>query len=180
MAFSITEFLTNIQYGGARPALFEVNIHGPGTLPLTGLNNLRFFCKAASLPPSTLGTVNVSYFGRTIKLAGERTYPDWTVTIINDEDFSLRSTFEDWVNKINEQVSNKRVAPVTASPGSYKAESTVTQYGKTGNKLANYTLSGMFPTTVSPIEVNWGTPDAIEEFTVNFAYDYWTPTSTTA
>ena len=171
MAFNITDFRTAMAYDGQRPNLFEVTI-----TPYTGgadLTDLQWFCKGTSIPGATIGTVIVPYFGREIKLAGNRTFAEWTVTVINDETFAIRSQFEAWMNSINEHSANKRIA----SGGSmdYVKQATVTQFGKTGHgdTSAVYQFQNIFPTDLSEITLDWGDNDVIEEYTVTFAYDYW-------
>ena len=41
-----------------------------------------------------------------------------------------------------------------------------------------YRFVGMFPVDVSPIDLDWGTNDSIEEFSVTFAYQWWESNST--
>lgn len=176
MAFNINEFKTvGITYGGARPSLFQVILTPPAGIPLgpAGVTKFAFTCKAAELPESTINSIEVPYFGRKIKVAGERSYSDWNATVINDEDFSVRSMFEAWHNFIDTVISNVRLG--TAAEEQYKALVDITQFSKTGVPLRSYQLVGAFPTQVSGIGLSWDSANAIEEFTVNFAYDYWVP-----
>ena len=129
-------------------------------------------CRAAQMPASTLGTIEVPYFGRKVKIAGDRTFAEWTVTLIQDEDMTIRNSMEQWSNSINSHLGNLRSFS-TASPTLYKANASVTHFGKTGLPLRTYTFNGLFPTEVSPIDLDWNTTDTLEEFTVTFQYDYW-------
>ena len=129
-------------------------------------------CRAAQMPASTLGTIEVPYFGRKVKIAGDRTFAEWTITIMNDEDMIIRNAMEQWSNSINSHLGNLR-AFNSASPALYKANANVVHYGKTGLPLRTYTFNGLFPTEVSPIDLDWNTTDTLEEFTVTFQYDYW-------
>jgi hypothetical protein len=170
MAFNINEIRSQLTGGGARPSLFQVQI----TNPANGAGDLKvpFMCKAAALPTSNLGTIEVPYFGRKIKIAGDRTFDEWTVTIINDEDFLIRNAMEQWMNSINLHQQNTN-AFGTSAPSAYKSQATVQQYGKDGRVLRVYNFNGLFPTNVSEIAVDWDTPDTIQEFTVTFQYDWW-------
>jgi hypothetical protein len=116
--------------------------------------------------------VDVPYFGRNIKLAGTRTFAEWSPTIINDEDFAIRNAMEQWSNAINSFQGNVNNAGGSA-PSLYKANAQVTQYAKTGEILRVYNFVGIFPTSVAAIDLGWENGDAIEEFQVTFAYDYW-------
>jgi hypothetical protein len=170
MAFNVNEFAGALKAGGARPSLFQVQI----TNPINGVADAQvpFLCKSATIPESTISAIDVPYFGRNIKLAGTRTFGEWSPTIINDEDFAIRNAMEQWSNAINSFQGNLNNAGGTA-PSLYKANALVTQYSKTGDILRVYDFVGIFPTEVSTIELGWENGDAIEEFTITFAYDYW-------
>lgn len=173
MAFNINEFRSQMQGDGARPNLFEVQMPFPAfALPGNAQTKLTFMCKTAQLPGSTLGIVPVQYFGRELKFPGNRTFADWTITVINDEDFSVRNAFERWMNGINSHNLNVR-NPAAASPLGYTVDASVTQFGKKGDTLKKYKFIGVFPTDVSPIDVDWGANDTIEEFTVTLSYQWW-------
>jgi hypothetical protein len=105
-------------------------------------------------------------------MAGDRTFAEWNVTVINDEDFLIRNAMEEWSNKINKFQTNLRDFQ-SSSPLQYKANAQVTQFSKTGQPLRTYTFNGIFPSEISPIDVDWNSTDSIEEFTVTFQYDWW-------
>jgi T4-like virus tail tube protein gp19 len=175
MAFTVDQFRTNLVGDGARPNLFEVRLTTwPAYVTSPGPQTLSFLANSTSLPGSDIGITPLQYFGREVKLAGNRTYPEWTVTIINDENFKLRKAFEQWHYGINGPVGNKRTGAATTLDRGYGVNASVIQYGKEGDKLHVYTFAGLWPTNVAPIELAWGTNDQIEEFTVTFAYQYWT------
>jgi hypothetical protein len=163
MPFNITDFKGNFPFDGARPNLFEVNI------PVFD-RKLVFTAKSAQLPGSSLGSIDIPYFGRMIKVAGNRIFPEWTITVINDEDFVVRNQLEEWMSRINGHESN--LAEAFYSQYTFDAE--VYQFGKQGNILKTYTFIDMFPTDISAIEVGWDQNDQIEEYAVTFQYQYWT------
>ena len=170
MAFNITDFQGQLTFGGARANLFQVTIDNPvdnGTFLKSS-----FMVKAAQIPAATLGIAPVSYFGREVKLAGNRTFEDWTVTILNDEDFLVRDGMERWSNAINGLQSNLRSFSL-ATAAQYKRSATVTQFSKTGVPIRSYQFVGIFPTSVGAIDLDWSTNDAVETFPVTFSYDYW-------
>lgn len=176
MPFNISAFKSNgLVYGGARPSLFNVFMTAPAGLGLdvVSQDKFRFVCKTAELPESTISSIDIPYFGRRIKVAGERSFQDWSVTVMNDEDFAVRAMFEAWSNALNRHVSNVRDPAISAE--NYKTDLEVIQYGKDGTELRSYQLVGAFPTQISAIGLNWESQNAIEEFSVNFAYDYWVP-----
>lgn len=170
MAFNVNEIRSQLTLGGARNSLFQVTIQNPAN----GVADIKvpFLVKAAQIPASTLGLIEVPYFGRKIRLAGDRTFGDWTVTVINDEDFLIRNAMEQWSNQIQSLQGNLRTFGA-ASPLLYKAQAQVTQFSKTGIPIRTYTFNGIYPSEISPIELNWESTDAIEEFSVTFQYDWW-------
>ena len=180
MAFNVAEFRANLIGDGARPNLFQVTL----TLPTFANNSvaagqkLTFMAKSAQLPGSTVGTVPVYYYGRELKFAGNRTFTDWTLQIINDEDFLIRNSIESWMNSINSHAGNVRSA-AAGTPSSYSVDASVIQYGKTGEAINTYKFVGMFPLDMAAIDLDWGSNDTIEEFGVTFAYQYWTNAAST-
>lgn len=176
MAFSINDIRSNLALGGARPTLFSIMLVAPpggiGGTESVGIPEAPYLAHAASIPESALGTILVPYFGRKIKLPGDRTYAPWTVSILNDEDFGIRNMIETWMAMINSPEGNLDEYS-TSAPSNLKASATVTQYGKTGNVVRVYNFDGLWPSQVAPIEVNWSLTDQIESFNVTFEYDYW-------
>jgi hypothetical protein len=170
MAFNINEIRSQLTLGGARNSLFQVTIQNPANSVAD--IKVPFMVQAAQIPASSLGTIEVPYFGRKIKLAGDRTFAEWTVTVINDEDFLIRNAMEQWSNTINSLQGNLRGFGA-ASPLLYKAQAQVVQYSKTGLPLRTYQFNGIFPTEISAIDLDWNSTDQIETFQVTFQYDWW-------
>jgi hypothetical protein len=196
MAFrTISEFKSRLRGGGARPNLFEVVIP---TMPqfVTGYTsevatNFSCMCESATLPSSSVNTIEVPFRGRTLKVAGDRTFATWNVTIINDEDFAIRTAFEQWMNGIN-QLGN---ATGATNPSSYMVNATVNQYGRGANQgrfstrndtttdivsgsnptpLRTYTFVDLFPSNIGEISLSYELGNDIEKFPVEFQYQYFT------
>ena len=187
---TLSQFKSKLAGGGARPNLFEISIPtfptaiaeawSPGDDNENGM--FKFLAKATSLPASNLGNIEIPFRGRTLKVAGDRTFDDWTVTIINDEDFKLRTAFERWSNVI----SRLDDATGVTNPSSYMTDGFVQQLGRgptanTGSNdggessvLRTYKFFDVFPITVGEIAVSYDTTDALEEFDVTFRYQYFT------
>jgi hypothetical protein len=170
MAFSVNEIKSHLEFGGARQSLFSVQFNNPANS--TGNIKVPFMVRASSIPEARVGNIAVPYFGRKINIAGDRTFGDWAVTVINDEDFLVRNAMEQWQNQINTFEGNLRSFG-GASPLLYKSDAVVTQYGKTGSVLRQYTFHGIYPADIATIELDWEATDRIEEFRVTFMYDYW-------
>jgi len=174
MARSIDNIKAELELGGARPSLFEVSIL-PAVVgdALTMIPKLTFLCRAASLPQSVQGVVEIPYQGRKIKIAGNRTFPEWSITVMNDEDFRIRNAFETWHKGINLHRENVRGLGATSAPASYKGRAEVNQLSKEGALIRSYFFEGVWPSEVAAIPLDWGTVDAIEEFTITLQYDIW-------
>lgn len=188
MGFNIDAFKANgLVYGGARPSLFEVRLKLPDSVTGGGNNGsntveskIRFLAQTTSLPASTISPIDVMYFGRPTKFAGDRVFDNWTLTVLNDEDFRIRASMEAWLNGINTHISNRRSAQFGNE--SYKTSATVYQLAKTGNGTADvgtairaYTFSGLFPIVLGDIPLSYAATNQIESFTVTFSCDYWVP-----
>ncbi len=164
---SIAGFKARLKNSGARPNLFEVE----GTFPKgSNYTDLHFFCKAASIPASTLGIITIPWRGRTLKVAGDRTFEPWNVTIINDEDFKFRDAFEQWHNVINENASNLGISNLASA---YMQDWHVHQLNRQGLRVASYKMVDTWPSSVAAIELAYDTADAIEDFAVTLEYQYW-------
>ena len=176
---NISQFKSKLIGGGARPNLFEVELT---TLPANVVANwdadvFNFMCKAAQLPPQNIANIDVPFRGRIFKVAGDRTIDNWTVTVINDEDFRFRNAFENWT----QQIANLDDNMGATDPNSYMTNATVYQLGRGGQVsssnnsgtenavLKQYTFQNIWPVNVSAIDLSYDTGDTLEEFTVEFA-----------
>lgn len=175
MAFNVDEFKAGLTRGGARPNLFEVQMEFPALVGGLGADTatnrkMTFTCKSASLPESTIAMIDVPYFGRTAKFAGNRTYGDWTTTVFNDEDFVVHDAIRSWIELMNGPASNIRLAGSTRQ---YQVDAEVTQLGMNGDRLKTFRFHNIWPSTLAAVDLDWGTNDQIEELTVTWQYDYW-------
>tara|TARA_Y100001938_G_C8026958_1_gene398547 strand:- start:420 stop:986 length:567 start_codon:yes stop_codon:yes gene_type:complete len=175
-AHNVSTFASQVQKGGSRPHLFEVtgNI-GSGTG--TDLEKqTSFLIKAAQLPASSLGIIEVPYRGRKVKIPGDRTFAEWTITVISDGDFRIREAFEKWSGAINEHVDNTsddiQHRPVSASD--VYQDWHISQLDRAENVIRTYDFTGCWPSEIGAMEVNYETTDTIHEFTVTLQYTYWT------
>lgn len=188
---TISQFKSKLVGGGARPNLFEVELNFPtgSGQALTFMSNastpaaesaqlsnesdvkdrVPFMVKAANLPASNITPVEVPFRGRVLKVAGERTYDSWTVTVLNDADFRIRTIMEQWMNGISRLTNGSG----EVDPNMYTADATVTQLDRNGFGLRGYKFVGLFPTNISEIALSMDTTDTLEEFTVEFQVLYW-------
>jgi hypothetical protein len=170
---TISDFKSKLSGGGARPNLFEVELAFPTAAKPANqtevLEKARFLVKAAALPASTIASVDVPFRGRILKVAGDRTFETWTITIINDVDFSIRSAFEKWMNVINRMND----ATGVTDPGAYYKDAKVKQLDRNGGVLRVYKFWDIFPTNISTIDLSYETTDTIQEFTVEMQVHWW-------
>ena len=178
---TIADFKSKLAGGGARPNLFEVEFT---TAAVKNASNFdadvfKLLCKSASLPASNIAAIDVPFRGRIFKVAGDRTVDTWTITVINDEDFKIRTAFEEWMQLIAHLKSNDGAT----QPNAYMSDAVVKQLGRgdtassTDSKhdedkqavLKTYKFVDMFPTNISAIDLSYDSGDTIEEFTVEFA-----------
>lgn len=188
---TISQFKSTLTGGGVRPNLFEVELNFPEAvgsdfqfmsndpqpvgqeveISTEGVaDRVPFMVKAANLPASNITPVEVPFRGRILKVAGERTFDTWTVTVLNDADFKIRTSMEQWMNGISRLTNGSG----EVNPTDYTADAVVNQLDRNGGTLRSYNFIGLFPTNVSEIALSMDTTDTIEEFTVEFQVLYWT------
>lgn len=174
MAFNISNFRAALSGDGARPSLFRVKCIAPAWVGLP-LEKFTFLARAASIPSSQLGERQVDYFGQSVKLAGDRTYPDYEIQVLNDENFDIHNAFEIWHNGISQysRANAVRVDGATSNPLSYTGTIIIEQFGKEGGIIKTYELVNAWPGAISGIQLDWRDKDNIEEFSVSFKYDYF-------
>lgn len=167
----ITDFKSKLVGGGARPNLFEVELAFPEEIAIDNdvKDKARFLVKAAALPASNITPIDVNFRGRILKIAGDRTFDTWTITVINDTDFSIRSAFEKWMNSIN-RLSD---ATGTNNPADYQEDAYVHQLDRDGSTLRTYRFYDVFPTQISQVDLSYETVDTIQEFTVELQVLYY-------
>jgi hypothetical protein len=169
---TISDFKSTLSGGGARSNLFEVELSFPSGAPINDVDAViqksRFLVKSAALPASQVNPLPVPFRGRILNVAGDRTFESWTITVINDTDFKIRTAFEQWVNYINNVASNRG----ETNPSNYQADAKVFQLDRNGDVLRYYVMYDLFPTAVSSIPLAYDT-DSIQEFTVEMQVLYW-------
>ncbi|MCH2432348.1 MAG: phage tail protein [Candidatus Poseidoniia archaeon] len=168
---TITGFKSKLAGGGARPNLFEVELAFPDALNIDNdvKEKSRFLVKAASLPASNIAPIDINFRGRILKIAGDRTFDTWTITVMNDVDFAIRNAFELWMNQINKLSDNTG----TTNPAEYQPDAFVHQLDRDGSTLRTYKFHDVFPTNISAQDLSYETTDTIEEFTVELQVQWW-------
>ena len=173
---NINDFKAKLAGGGARANQFKVTMPFPGYAQVGGeIEDLASLCTATTIPAMTVGNINVPFRGRQIKIAGDRTFADWAVIVLNDTNFKLRNAFERWQNGINNMTDNEGLS----NPVDYQVDAFLDQLDRNGNTLKSYTLRGAYPTEVGSIELSYSENDAVETFGVTFQYQYFETNTTT-
>jgi hypothetical protein len=179
---SVNSFLQSVQQG-VRPNLFLASFIWPtttqtGFLTGTDVELTNLLCKSAALPASQLGVIEIPFRGRTVKVAGDRTFDTWTATFINDREFKIRNGMEKWMQAINAHEANTAALSAPSNNTGYTADILIQQLDRDasagGNVIRTYKLWGCFPTNVSQIDLAYDSNDQIEDFTVEFQLQYWT------
>ena len=175
MSLRIDDLKAKLTGGGARPNLFKATIDFPnyagGNSELTS-----FLCKAAQMPSSVIGQIDVPFRGRQLKVAGDRTFENWTITVINEDNFEIRNAFERWANGINEHRNGTGIL----NPAEYQSDLIIEQLNRQNEVIKTINLRGAFPVNVAGIDLSYDTTDTIEEYTVEFAYQYWDASGVTS
>ncbi len=182
---TIDKFKSRLTGGIARPNLFEVVLAFPDGTVDESVSDIdpktRFLVKAAALPASNIAPISVPFRGRQLKIAGDRTFDEWTITVINDTDFAIRGSFERWMNSISKVSDNAG----NINPEDYTKDAYVYQLGRSGVDagsqssqanmpiLRTYKFYSVFPTNVSQIDLSYDSSDAVEEFTVTLQVQWW-------
>ena len=173
---NINEFKSRLRGGGARSNQFKVTLPFPGYAAVGGeTSDLAFLCKASALPGQSIPSIAIPFRGRELKIAGDRAFEDWSITVINDTDFKLYRAFERWMNGINNMTDNEGIA----NPADYQVDGFIDQLDRNGKTLKSYTYRGLFPTTLQSIPLDYSTNNTIEDFTVTFAIQYFETDTTT-
>ena len=167
---NLSSFTQALQGGGARANQFMVTMGGAGATGMT--NNFHFLCRSAQIPAMTIGEVAVPYRGRVIYLAGDRTYDAWTVTIMNDRNYSVRAFLENWMDDMSDIGGTTKANALSAA--SYYANATVQQLDRNNKPIRTYKLEGLWPTTLDAIDLSYDANDAIEEFGATFRFNWLT------
>ena len=170
---NVSSFLQVVKQG-VRPNMFQVDISFPGSVE-ADQTLVSYMCKSAVLPASNIGVIEVPFRGRTVKIAGDRTFDNWSATFINDKEMKSRAYFEQWLNQIN---THKENTAQIIDPTAYGRSLVVRQLEKdnsqAGDELRSYKLWYAFPISTSAIDLAYDSNDQIEEFSVEFQYSYWT------
>jgi len=177
---TLSNFKTALEFGGARPSLFDIEIKlSTGLTALAGVSpvtNIVSHCNVSAIPPLTVTPIEKQYFGRTVKIPGDIVFGDLSTTILNTEDYSIRNAIETWMNHINSHVDNVNSAAFADSD--FRSTIWLTQYSKEGSDIQTIKFFDAWPMTLTEIALSYDTASDLEQFDVTWAYNYYSHTST--
>lgn len=152
----------------AAPNRFEILINFPGAIG-GDTEQAKYMIKGGSIPSESIGEITMGYQSQTLKLAGDRTYDDWSCTVYNTEEWDTRTDIEAWMKIINDPETNFKT-----SHASYQGEIIINQLSVNDlSRVASYKLIGAWPKTVGEITLDWETNDEKETFDITWSYIYF-------
>lgn len=164
--FDVDAFKAALTRGGARPNQFQIIIGNPSGVPVSFSPSQPLLISVAELPGQTVNPAIVQYRGREVKFAGDRVFAPWTMTVLNDSDFSVRTQIEAWMNAMDD----REIKEGALDPVDYQSDITVQQLDRNGLILREYLIKGAFPVDLSPVALDFGANDQISTFTCTWQY----------
>lgn len=169
---SIEDFKAVLQGGGVRPTMFEVELTFPESVVADSTEITRsstFLIQAAQMPASVVGTIEVPFRGRKLKVSGDRSFEPWNVQVLNDVTFGLRVAFEKW----SEKIQNHNYVLGSTSLSDYFASAIVRQLDRDGSQLRAYSFEGIWPANIGAVDLDFNATDDVERYDVTFNVQYW-------
>ena len=184
MAFNVNELKSRLAKdgGGARPALYKIDINSQDS-DLRFSDSANILVKAAAIPAANIAPLTVNYGGRAYKVNGFRTFDIWTTTVINDENFEVRNKIQMWMRKLAGKMDGSRSTNFGQTPDSassyLQGDASVQQVSTDGATMHTWKFHNLWPTELAEVPLDWSS-DMLEEFTVTWAYDWWSHGKTTS
>ena len=170
--FKVDSFTSALKGGGARTNLMWVKMTNSKYIATGG--DFTYLCKASNIPASTITAIEVPYFGRNVKVAGEsREFAPLTTTVVNDEGQEILLKMNKWMSDLNGADTNVSKGGLFASRTSYTCDIELEMYKKDGTKDQNWNFINCWPSNISAIDLNWDSVNTIQEFVIDWQYDYY-------
>ena len=163
---NVLDFKKKLIGGGARANLFRAEITNAPVGRISAESN--FLIKTAEMPGSTITPIIIPFRGRQLKVSGDRTFDPWTVTVINDSNFTIRKYIERWMSAMNNHEDNQGLND------GYFGTLRVHQLNRDGKDIRTYEFVEAWPSDLGPISVSYDNENQLEEYQVTFQYQYWT------
>ena len=152
----------------ARPNLYRVNLSTPSFLSDTlDSNQLSLLIRSTSIPEQIINTIDVSYMGRILPFASDQHFPDFKISILNDQNLTFYKIFSHWMDGINNSLSNNSNVTNLVD---YIADAKIYIMSRNLDKsdLLLRKISGIYPVNISPITLSADATDQPSVFEVNF------------
>ena len=177
---SIQAFKENFG-GGSRANRFEI-VNESSMWPTGVKVNAKEYYKfySSSLPRTEVGTVYVGYRGRTLSLAGDRSYTVWNISIYDDNNTTdnLWQAFHKWKEKLDGHI-NHQVDTAGSAGGNYASYKhlqknwTINQLQINGDKpIRTIKLVNCWPSQIGGINLDMSSPNQ-GNFSVTMTFDWF-------
>ena len=135
-----------------------------GAAELSNLMGIR--AKGSQLPTSDMGVLEIPYKGRKVKMPAERSFAEWTVTIMETEAMEVRRALERWMSQIDAEDLIKRDTGAICN-----IEVHLLRGDNTTDAIV-YKLFGAFPSSLASVDLSFDEQTAPLEYSVTFQYGY--------
>lgn len=185
MSSAIQNIMQKTLGDGARSSKFDVLFEFTNPKSALPPQDAMALVKSTSFPGVTHSTMDFKYKGRSVPLRGQVKYTQtWECTFYLQQDHSLKHAFDNWIVALDEMHGYA----ANGAGGAYLNETrrahaqrgyttTIKLYQRDFDDTTNtseYTLFNVYPTEVTPIQYSYDSTGQIQEFTVTFAYSYFT------
>ena len=161
---AITEFSANMSKGFARPNLFKVEISKvtPGKQRLYQMS-----CFQAQIPGHNIATTDKDIGFRSI--AYQKIFSDVILGFYVDSDMSQLKFWQEWIDTIIHKKTNQHMYY-----RDYIGRVTITQENRAGHDVATWILHDAYPKQIDPIQLDYGTNDAVMTCNATITYRHFT------
>jgi len=166
----IDEYLYAMREGGARQYLFSVYFNFPSSIGILEddmKKNIKYYVRTSSLPESTYEDIVIPYPGYSFKMAGNRTYADWTVSLNIDKKNDVLKIFHDWHNMIYNPQDHTYSAPIQ-----YMLNQNLWMLGPDLKPTSEYVLYAAWPKAIGNITMDYSSTELMS-VDITFSYQYY-------
>jgi hypothetical protein len=175
---NMNEIISVSGAGYSRPNRFWVLIPPPriflnqssGRVEQKDLRQILLNCNNAVFPSKIMGTSEHRIKGSLRKMPYDIIYNDFTFSFYNDDAFSERAFFESWMKGMYKEGDNGYGFEYYEN---YITNITVAQLNIQNRAIRKTTIFEAFPINISEIGLGYENNDAVEVFTVTFAYKHF-------
>ena len=160
----ITDFKAQFKKGFARPNLFRVAI---SEIIASKQAKYQMSCFQAQIPGYNIATTDKDIGKRSV--AYQKIFSDVILGFYVDEDLEELKFWQEWMDKIVRPNPNRH-----NYYDNYVGTVKVTQVNRSGQNVATWTLHDAYPKQIDPIQLDYGTNDAVMTCNATITYRYHT------